>query len=175
MLVFTLKSLLSWFLTRGSLAAFMVPWKNSHQLWNLASALAKQPSVSHQGQKDKQIEPRHPYLGARGRTMQTHSGWGASSKSTVAHARQRMLTVCSLTWREPVKYALSTKQLLQAASLTASMRAQTYKKKGRGGGQKILTTLLWSLGCNQNKQRKAAASTREICWPGGRDNLNSSR
>lgn len=108
----------------------MVPWKNSHQLWNLASALAKQPSVSHRGLKGKQIEPLRPYLVARGRTIQTHSGWGASSKSTVAHAGQRRVTVCSLTWQQPVKYTLSTKQLLQARSLTASMRAQTYKVGG---------------------------------------------
>ena len=113
------------------------------------------PASHTEAQKANREEPLRPHLCARGDAIQTHSGWGARSKSTVAHARQRRVTVCSLTWQEPVKYTLGTNSFLflfflQASSLTASVRVQSYK--GGEGNTKDIQRLFY--GCIQNKQSK---------------------
>lgn len=76
--------------------------------------LSSQNSIlPYQDLKDKQTEPPCTHLGECGRvcvdTLSKQSGRGAGTNSTVAHASQRMATVCSLTLQEPVKYVLSAK------------------------------------------------------------------
>lgn len=123
--------------------------------------------VSHQGPENKQRQWPESYLSARGHTVQTHSGCSASCKSTLAHARQRMLTVCSLTWRDGVK----NQMVLQASSstlLNRSVGVFIWRSKALLQSTGPFFFFLWSSGCGHNKHSHTAASTREICRTGGR-------
>ena len=76
-----------------------------------------------------------------------------------------MLTVCSVTWRGPVKYTFSTKQHLPGTGSTASSAAKKKKKVRKTRDiQQLLYGVFFS--ALQSKQSEAAAPTREIYRPG---------
>lgn len=132
-----------------------------------APFFTKQSSVSYQDLKDQQTEPPCTHLGVCGHTIQTQSGRGAGRKSTVAHASQRMVTVCSLPLQEPVKYVLSTKQPLRASSLTAWIRTQTYPK-GSVRQKRFNKSFMESWLCSKQTGQSSCSNKRNLPpWPAG--------
>lgn len=100
-------------------------------------------------------------------TLSKQCGRGAGRKSTVAHASQRMVTVCALTSQEPVKYVLSAKQLLSAQSLTVWMRAHTCAKESVR--QKIFNeSFMGPWLCSKQTGQSSWSNKRNLlAWPEG--------